>query len=108
MSDLDVEKDVLRRFLEQQRKHVTGILDGLSDEHYWFRCIMAGQHSNAIIDATPLGAPPRLQDPWWGQWAANVTDLRYVMLHVIAETACHAGHLDAAAELIDGRQWVVL
>jgi hypothetical protein len=30
------------------------------------------------------------------------------MLHVIAETACHAGHLDAAAELIDRRQWVVL
>ena len=32
MSDLDVEKDVLRRFLEQQRKHVAGILDGLSEE----------------------------------------------------------------------------
>jgi hypothetical protein len=29
-------------------------------------------------------------------------------VHVIAETACHAGHLDAARELIDGRQWVVL
>jgi Protein of unknown function (DUF664). len=27
---------------------------------------------------------------------------------VIAETACHAGHLDAARELIDGQQWVVL
>jgi Protein of unknown function (DUF664) len=32
MSDLDREKDVLRRFLEQQRKHVTGILDGLSEQ----------------------------------------------------------------------------
>jgi Protein of unknown function (DUF664) len=28
------------------------------------------------------------------------------MLHVITETACHAGHLDAARELIDGRQWL--
>jgi Protein of unknown function (DUF664) len=27
---------------------------------------------------------------------------------VIAETAIHAGHLDAARELIDGRQWIVL
>jgi Protein of unknown function (DUF664) len=30
------------------------------------------------------------------------------MLHVIKETACHAGHLDAARELIDGRQRIVL
>jgi len=30
------------------------------------------------------------------------------MLHVIKETACHAGHLDAVRELIDGRQWIVL
>jgi hypothetical protein len=29
------------------------------------------------------------------------------MLHVITETACHAGHLDAARELIDRRQWMV-
>jgi Protein of unknown function (DUF664) len=64
-------------------------------------------HSNAIIDATPLDAPPRQQDPWWGDWAANYTDFRYVLMHVIAETACHAGHLDAVTELIDGRQWVV-
>ncbi|WP_327180294.1 DinB family protein [Streptomyces sp. NBC_01335] len=27
---------------------------------------------------------------------------------LIAETACHAGHLDAARELTDGRRWLVL
>jgi len=27
---------------------------------------------------------------------------------VLKETACHAGHLDAVRELIDGRQWIVL
>jgi uncharacterized protein DUF664 len=26
---------------------------------------------------------------------------------VITETACHAGHLDAVRELIDGQQWLV-
>ncbi|MGW9134077.1 hypothetical protein [Streptomyces sp. NPDC055681] len=26
----------------------------------------------------------------------------------MTETACHAGHLDAARELIDGRRWMVL
>ncbi len=30
------------------------------------------------------------------------------MLHVLKETATHAGHLDAAAELLDGRQWIVI
>jgi len=27
---------------------------------------------------------------------------------VITETATHAGHLDAARELIDGRTWLIL
>ena len=26
-------------------------------------------------------------------------------MHVITETACHAGHLDAVRELIDGETW---
>ena len=30
------------------------------------------------------------------------------MLHMIIETATHAGHLDAARELIDGHQHLVL
>ncbi len=153
--------------LEQQRNHVLGILEGLSegqlrqpvlpsgwsalgmlnhlaldDEHYWFRCIVAGEsldglgdrsdadrdawqvapgvpaeqvfdlyrdevaQANAIIAATPLDAAPRQRDPWWGNW--EVPDLRFILLHVITETACHAGHLDAARELLDGRQWIVL
>ena len=28
------------------------------------------------------------------------------MIHVITETACHTGHLDAARELIDGTTWL--
>ncbi|MGW0857439.1 DinB family protein [Streptomyces sp. NPDC002690] len=34
--------------------------------------------------------------------------LRDLLLHVITETACHAGHLDAAREIIDGRRWLVI
>ena len=37
----------------------------------------------------------------WPDW--RLQDLREVLLHVITETACHAGHLDAVRELIDGR-----
>ena len=65
------------------------------------------ERSNAIVAETPLEAAPA----WWpeelfGTWRLH--SLRQVLLHVIAETACHAGHLDAARELIDGRTWLVL
>lgn len=61
--------------------------------------------ANAVIAATSLEAPPAI---WpveiWPNW--RLPDFRAVMLHVITETACHAGHLDAVRELIDGRQWL--
>jgi len=34
--------------------------------------------------------------------------VREILLHVITETAAHSGHLDAARELIDGKQHLVL
>jgi len=112
----------------------------LGVEHYWLRCIVAGesldffalnsldddrdwdvgpketgtevfnlyrdeiQRANEIITETPLDAPPAQRDDWWGSW--EIPDLEYVVFHLITETACHAGHLDAACELIDGRQWM--
>jgi hypothetical protein len=112
----------------------------LGVEHYWLRCIVAGesldffalnsldgdrdwdvgpketgtevfnlyrdeiQRANEIITETPLDAPPAQRDDWWGSW--EVPDLEYIVFHLITETACHAGHLDAARELIDGRQWM--
>lgn len=48
---------------------------------------------------------------WWPQHLfgePHLHNVREVLLHVITKTACHAGHLDAARELIDGRQWLVL
>jgi Protein of unknown function (DUF664) len=63
--------------------------------------------ANTIITATPLDAAPA----WWpeevfGDW--RLDNLREVILHVLTETAVHAGHVDAARELIDGRTWLVL
>ena len=65
---MDRETELLKRFLDEQRQHVLGILDGLteeqltrpvlpsgwhclgmvkhlalSDEHYWFRCVVNGE-----------------------------------------------------------------
>lgn len=63
--------------------------------------------ADAVIALTPLDAAPA----WWPvevwpDW--RMRDLRATLLHVITETACHAGHLDAARELVDGRQWLAL
>lgn len=110
----------------------------LDVERFWFRAVVAGEQvhledgdaawqvspdvpaeavfevyrreielANAVIAATPLDAAPA----WWpdelfGDFPARA--LRKTILHVITETACHAGHLDAARELIDGRTWLVL
>src|SRR5689334_22725371 len=65
------------------------------------------ERANAIISATPLDAAPA----WWsrerfGDWRLHT--VREIILHVTTETACHAGHLDAARELIDGKLWLVL
>ncbi|MFE6757484.1 DinB family protein [Streptomyces sp. NPDC057684] len=63
--------------------------------------------ADGIIAATPADAPLA----WWPHHLFGPPHLhshRDVLLHVITETACHAGHLDAARELIDGRRWLVL
>jgi uncharacterized damage-inducible protein DinB len=157
------ESQALVSSLADQRQHVLGILEGLSEEdlrrpvlpsgwtcaglvhhlaidveRFWFRAVVAGEAmtddepdnawqvpadvtaaavldayrreielADAIIAATSLDSAPA----WWpedlfGSWRLN--DLREILVHVIAETATHAGHLDAARELIDGRQWIVL
>jgi uncharacterized damage-inducible protein DinB len=49
--------------------------------------------TDAAVRTLPLTAPCR-----WG----DQTDLRWVLLHLINETARHAGHADATRELLDG------
>ena len=57
--------------------------------------------SDAVLAVTALSAPPRGRhgDPQMGE----PPDVRWVVLHMIEETARHAGHLDIARELIDGQ-----
>jgi hypothetical protein len=59
--------------------------------------------SDEILAATPLDARPATRPTVDIGVADDVITVRDVVLHVIEETARHAGHLDVARELIDGR-----
>ena len=56
-------------------------------------------HADATIAALPLDAPGRV--PWWRPERAEVT-LHRILVHMVAETARHAGHADIVRETIDG------
>lgn len=160
---LTPQAETMLSYLDSQRAHVLGILEGLGEddlrrpvlpsgwsclslvnhlaqdvEEFWFQGVVAGRkqaqggddrrngwhppadtptshilrnyqeagaESNRIIAATPLDAPAA----WWPDYFPNRhRDLHETVLHVLTETATHAGHLDAARELIDGRTWLVV
>ena len=95
----------------------------LSDERYWFEVVVAGgpldfwpEGENGdwrvapdeIIAARSLDDPPAQPEDWWPDAGLDFPDLRTVIVHMLVETATHAGHLDAVRELLDGRQYLVV
>ena len=64
------------------------------------------ERADAVIAVTPWDAAPA----WWPDFFGDfrLDDLHAIIVHVITETATHAGHLDAVRELIDGRTWLIL
>jgi uncharacterized damage-inducible protein DinB len=56
-------------------------------------------HSEQTVAALPLDAPGVV--PWWAPEKRDVT-LHQVLVHLVAETARHAGHADLVRELLDG------
>ena len=71
-------------------------------EQYASECRLA----TAVIERLSLDAAP----VWWFEGGGDSphSSLRGVILHVIVETATHAGHLDICRELVDGGQRLVL
>ncbi|MEK6312634.1 MAG: DUF664 domain-containing protein, partial [Curtobacterium sp.] len=67
----------------------------------------AAAQSDAVIGSTPLEALPSAAAMAMYPWAP-ARSLLETVLHVITETATHAGHLDIARELVDGHQHLVL
>jgi len=60
--------------------------------------IAAYRDRAAATDAVVRSMPSLSEPCRWGE----DTDLRWVLLHLINETARHAGHADATRELLDG------
>jgi uncharacterized damage-inducible protein DinB len=58
-------------------------------------------HADATIEALALDAPGEV--PWWAPERRHVT-LQQILVHLVVETARHAGHADILRELIDGER----
>ncbi|MDT0166618.1 DinB family protein [Actinotalea sp. AC32] len=64
-------------------------------EVFRFSC----EHADATVEALPLDAVGEV--PWWPEDGRRVT-LHAVLVHLVAETARHAGHADIVRESVDG------
>ena len=64
--------------------------------------------ADKALDHVTATDRPAQRDPQWDEWGIDFPTVRSVMLHMIIETSTHAGHLDAARELLDGKQHLVL
>jgi uncharacterized damage-inducible protein DinB len=113
---LDVERFWFSAVVAGDRHAIDGLAkgdeawrvsSGVSGSEVLERYLEEAARANQIIQSFPLDAKPL----WWptaqfGDW--RIESLREIILHVIVETACHAGQLDVVTELLDGRQWLVL
>ena len=109
----------------------------LDVERVWFRAVMAGERVDLPVGYSGWIAPEVQSDEelleqyadecrlataaihdleldarpaWWFEDGGDplYSSLREILLHVIVETATHAGHLDICRELVDGGQRLVL
>jgi uncharacterized damage-inducible protein DinB len=64
----------------------------------------ACKRSDEVLAVTPLSAAPRgLGFHPAPEYTSQITNVRWIVLHVIEETAVHSGHLEIARELLDGK-----
>ena len=83
---------------------------GMSADEIFTDYRAAIERAKAVLAAAAQHDDSLSQEPatWpveiWPSW--RLPDLRHIVIHVLTEVACHAGHLDAARELIDGTTWL--
>jgi hypothetical protein len=88
---------VLRRFAGQD----VPIADGALEDGTVAEAVAAYQATWAAADAV-VAAASSLDEPCRGLDDDQPTNLRWVLAHLLEETARHAGHADILRELIDG------
>jgi uncharacterized damage-inducible protein DinB len=109
---LDVERVWFRAVMAGERVDLPEGYDGWtapelqSDEELLEQYADESRLATAAVEKLQLDAEPA----WWFEDGGNppYSCLREVLLHVIVETATHAGHLDICRELADGGQRLVL
>jgi len=130
LSEADAHRSVLPT---SPHMTMAGIVSHLRwAEHLWFEMIFmghpAGPHfegpedADMTVEGIPLGqllgeyarqcvtsndiiAAHSLEDVGrYPEYRATEATLRWIMLHMIEETARHAGHMDAIRELLDGQK----
>jgi uncharacterized damage-inducible protein DinB len=109
---LDVERVWFRAVMAAEPVEIPQGYDGWtapesqSDEELLEQYATECRLATAAVRDLELDAKPA----WWFEDSGNppYSSLREVLLHVIVETATHAGHLDICRELVDGGQRLVL
>lgn len=109
---LDVERVWLRAVMAGESLDLPEGYDGWiapelqSDEDLLEQYANECRLATAAVDKLRLDAEPA----WWFEDGGDppYSSLREILLHVIVETATHAGHLDICRELVDGGQRLVL
>ena len=99
MTSRSAEHDGLLACLSAQRACVLAIDQGVVDviAFYQDQC---RQTDRVLAGLAPDDRPPGVRRP---DLPTPVDNVRDVVLHLVEETARHAGHLDIARELLDGR-----
>lgn len=113
---LDVERFWFRAVVAGDEETILGLTSGdeawqVAPEVPAADVLDRYRRETELADAVLATTPADASLVWWPHdlfGEPHLHTLRDVLLHVITETACHAGHLDAARELIDGRRWLIL
>ncbi len=112
---LDVEKFWFRAVVAGERAAIEEILASpdawkpapeLTGAEVFGRYREECERADAVLAGVDLDAPTAWWPDFFSGWRYET--IREVMVHVLTETATHAGHLDAVRELIDGRQRLVV
>ena len=109
---LDVERVWFRAVMAGENVEIPGGYEGWtapevqSDEELLEQYAEECRLATAAVSDLQLDAKPA----WWFEDGGTPphASLREILLHVVVETAIHAGHLDICRELVDGGQRLVL